>query len=152
MKQEARRKMNDWKLALENLDALIKETGTNLPLAGRSGVYAAVRIILTDLTSHIVAERSDAHGAAIEHGYANEQIAKIKWHVGAALGFDVDNGHDASQHRSWAYGALGTFVAEREIGVEGPIREHYLVGFLDTADQSLHRTEVCWPVFHTKGA
>ena len=51
-----------------------------------------------------------------------------------------------------AYGALGTFVAEREIGVEGPIREHYLVGFLDTADQSLHRTEVCWPVFHTKGA
>ena len=51
-----------------------------------------------------------------------------------------------------AYGALGTFVAEREIGVEGPIREHYLVGYLDTEDQSLHRTEVCWPVFHTKGA
>jgi DNA-binding transcriptional MerR regulator/effector-binding domain-containing protein len=50
-----------------------------------------------------------------------------------------------------AYGALGTFVAEREIGVEGPIREHYLVGFLDTDDESLHRTEVCWPVFRTKG-
>ena len=49
-----------------------------------------------------------------------------------------------------AYGALGTFVAEREIGVEGPIREHYLVGFRDTEDESLHRTEVCWPVFRTK--
>jgi DNA-binding transcriptional MerR regulator len=49
-----------------------------------------------------------------------------------------------------AYGALGTFVAEREIGVEGPIREHYLVSFLDTPDESLHRTEVCWPVFRTK--
>jgi len=47
------------------------------------------------------------------------------------------------------YGALGTFVAEREIGVQGPIREHYLV--TDTDDESLHRTEVCWPVFHTKG-
>lgn len=48
------------------------------------------------------------------------------------------------------YGALGTFVAEREIGVQGPIREHYLVGFDESSDESLHRTEVAWPVFHTK--
>jgi DNA-binding transcriptional MerR regulator/effector-binding domain-containing protein len=47
------------------------------------------------------------------------------------------------------YGALGTYVCEREIGVQGPIREHYLVA--DTPDESQHRTEVCWPVFHTKG-
>ncbi len=49
-----------------------------------------------------------------------------------------------------AYGALGTFVAEREIGVQGPIREHYLVGADDTGDESQHRTEVCWPVFRTR--
>jgi effector-binding domain-containing protein len=47
------------------------------------------------------------------------------------------------------YGALGTFVAELELGVDGPIREHYLVTSADTADESEHRTEVCWPVFHT---
>jgi DNA-binding transcriptional MerR regulator len=47
------------------------------------------------------------------------------------------------------YGALGTYVAERELGVEGPIREHYLVGPFDTADESKHRTEVGWPVFQT---
>lgn len=35
------------------------------------------------------------------------------------------------------YGALGTFVAEREIGGSGPIREHYV---------SATTTEVCWPV------
>jgi len=35
------------------------------------------------------------------------------------------------------YGALGTVVAERGIGGEGPIREHYV------ADD---RIEVCWPV------
>ena len=46
-----------------------------------------------------------------------------------------------------AYGALGTFVAQREIGVEGPIREYYLVTSADTADETQHRTEVCWPVF-----
>lgn len=47
-----------------------------------------------------------------------------------------------------AYGALGTFVAEREIGVRGPIREYYVAG---TGDESEHRTEVCWPVFLTRG-
>ena len=47
-----------------------------------------------------------------------------------------------------AYGALGTYVAKRELGVEGPIRGHYLVT-TDTEDEALHRTEVCWPVFQT---
>ncbi len=46
------------------------------------------------------------------------------------------------------YGALGTVVAERAIGVEGPIREYYLVPFTDP-DPSRHRTEICWPVFQT---
>lgn len=47
------------------------------------------------------------------------------------------------------YGALGTYVAERELGVEGPIREYYLVTAAETPDESAHRTEVCWPAFQT---
>jgi DNA-binding transcriptional MerR regulator len=47
------------------------------------------------------------------------------------------------------YGALGTVVAGQAIGVEGPIREYYLVSPLDTPDESLHRTEVAWPIFRT---
>ena len=43
------------------------------------------------------------------------------------------------------YGALGTVVAERAIGVEGPMREYYPDGFVDGP----HRTEICWPVFVT---
>ena len=50
------------------------------------------------------------------------------------------------------YGALGTYVAAREIGVDGPIREHYLVSAFDTDDQTRHVTEVCWPVFQTTGS
>jgi DNA-binding transcriptional MerR regulator len=46
------------------------------------------------------------------------------------------------------YGALGTIVAERAIGIEGPIREYYLVPFTEP-DLSRHRTEICWPVFQT---
>jgi DNA-binding transcriptional MerR regulator/effector-binding domain-containing protein len=47
------------------------------------------------------------------------------------------------------YGALGMYVAEREIGVDGPIREHYLVSAFDTDDESRHLTEIGWPVFRT---
>jgi DNA-binding transcriptional MerR regulator len=38
------------------------------------------------------------------------------------------------------YAALGTVVAERAIGVQGPLRENYL---------SDDRIEICWPVFQT---
>jgi DNA-binding transcriptional MerR regulator len=48
------------------------------------------------------------------------------------------------------YAALGTFVADREIGVDGPIREYYIVSPLDTDDASRHRIEVGWPIFRTR--
>jgi DNA-binding transcriptional MerR regulator len=50
------------------------------------------------------------------------------------------------------YAALGEVVAERAIGVDGPIREYYLVSSADTDDVGKHRTEVCWPVFRTGAA
>ena len=37
------------------------------------------------------------------------------------------------------YGALGTVVAERAIGVEGPIREYYLVPLGEAAPAPPHR-------------
>jgi effector-binding domain-containing protein len=47
------------------------------------------------------------------------------------------------------YGALGIYVAECEIGADGPIREHYVVTPFDTDDESDLVTEVCWPVSPT---
>jgi len=44
------------------------------------------------------------------------------------------------------YGALGTFVAERAIGVQGPIREHYLEQGAESDGPTTQVTEVCWPV------
>jgi hypothetical protein len=43
-----------------------------------------------------------------------------------------------------AYGALGTYVTERLLSVDGPVRENYL-----DADEvtGLARTEICRPVF-----
>jgi DNA-binding transcriptional MerR regulator len=59
----------------------------------------------------------------------------------------VHAGSHADVDRS--YGALATYVSDRALGVEGPIRERYLVGRLDTPDERVWRTEIGWPIFHT---
>jgi DNA-binding transcriptional MerR regulator len=46
-----------------------------------------------------------------------------------------------------AYGALATYVTSHALQVAGPIREYYLVGRHDTADENAWRTEICWPIF-----
>ncbi len=48
-----------------------------------------------------------------------------------------------------AYGALGTYVTEHALGVNGPVRESYLVGMLDTPEEGSWQTEIGWPVFQT---
>jgi DNA-binding transcriptional MerR regulator len=49
-----------------------------------------------------------------------------------------------------AYGSLGAYVAEHALAVEGPIREFYIVGMLETSDESEWRTEIGWPIFRTE--
>ena len=51
-----------------------------------------------------------------------------------------------------AYGALATNVASHELRLDGPIREYYLIGRQDTADENAWRTEVGWPIFSTRAA
>ncbi len=48
-----------------------------------------------------------------------------------------------------AYGALATYVAQHALGVDGPVREYYVVGPLDSSDERAWRTEVGWPIFAT---
>jgi DNA-binding transcriptional MerR regulator len=50
------------------------------------------------------------------------------------------------------YGALGTYVAQHALGVEGPLRETYLVAEFDTADATRWRTEIGWPIFRTSSS
>jgi DNA-binding transcriptional MerR regulator len=64
----------------------------------------------------------------------------------ADLAVAVHRGPFAELDRTYA--AVGTHVAERELGIDGPIREYYLVTAADTPDESQHRIEVCWPIFH----
>jgi len=65
----------------------------------------------------------------------------------AELAVIVHAGSHAGVDRS--YGALATYVADHALLVDGPIREYYLVGRGDTADERAWRTEICWPIFST---
>ena len=55
--------------------------------------------------------------------------------------------HSAEIDRT--YGALGAYVSDHALAIEGPIREYYLIGPHETADESQWRTEIGWPIFHT---
>ncbi len=48
-----------------------------------------------------------------------------------------------------SYGALATYVSDRTLAVDGPIRERYLVFRHDTRDEATWRTEIGWPIFDT---
>jgi DNA-binding transcriptional MerR regulator len=47
------------------------------------------------------------------------------------------------------YGALGTYVTQHALGVDGPVREYYAIDARSTHDSSSWRTDVCWPIFRT---
>jgi DNA-binding transcriptional MerR regulator/effector-binding domain-containing protein len=47
------------------------------------------------------------------------------------------------------FAALGTFVFERAIAVDGPIREYYLVTSFEAQEEASLETEVAWPIFQT---
>jgi DNA-binding transcriptional MerR regulator len=65
----------------------------------------------------------------------------------AEMAVAVHEGSFEDQDRTYA--ALGRVVAERAIGVDGPIREYYRVSVFDTDDETALRTEIGWPVFLT---
>jgi DNA-binding transcriptional MerR regulator len=65
----------------------------------------------------------------------------------AELAVTMHHGRHADIDR--AYGALATYVTEHALGVEGPVRENYLVSRLDTPDETQWETEIGWPIFST---
>jgi hypothetical protein len=94
--------MNDLELTLTNVDQIIEEARRDdLSIAEKAGLYAATHVIARDLDKHIDEECGG-------DGYAHEKVGTMRWHVGAALGFDVTNNHSAEEHTVWALGALNS--------------------------------------------
>jgi DNA-binding transcriptional MerR regulator len=66
----------------------------------------------------------------------------------AELAVIIHAGSHADVDRS--YGALGAYVTQHALAVDGPIREYYLVDPSQTRDESLWRTEIGWPIFQIR--
>jgi DNA-binding transcriptional MerR regulator/effector-binding domain-containing protein len=101
----------------------------------------------SEVTVFVPVEQSaggDAGSAAAGAGRAPAGRVRLIAVAGIEAAVAVHDGPPEDIDRT--YGALGTAVAERAIGVDGPIREYYPDGF-DPAKP--YRTEICWPVFRT---
>lgn len=88
---------NEPQLLVEKLHEALDAMRHELSVAESFGLYAGVRMLCDDLDC-----------IANDNGYFFEQTLRIRSHVGAALGFDVDHGQGPTQHRVWALGALST--------------------------------------------
>ncbi len=50
-----------------------------------------------------------------------------------------------------SYATLGSYATRHEISVDGPLREYYLRGAGEVADEAEWRTEIGWPIFRADG-
>jgi DNA-binding transcriptional MerR regulator len=127
--------------AFADLRAALQQVGGR-----RAGVDAALysNELLEDEYGEIVALVPVEAGIRPPGRVEALQLPLVEYAVAVHLGAleDIDR----------SYAALGTVVAERAIGVQGPIREDYIVGAFDTPDVAQHRTEISWPVFRTTPA
>lgn len=127
-----------WHVAFRELDTALAEAG--VPAAGPRGALFSAGFFQLEVGEVVgfipVRQEIGSQGRARMQDIPSAELAVAVHQRSVA---DLDQ----------TYGALGTYVAEREIGVDGPIREQYLVSVFDTDDESRHRTEVCWPVFQT---
>lgn len=125
---------------ISDLDSAL--AGTGLAPAGALGALFPgefFELERSEITVFLPVEAATGAGARLSAGRVRlTEIggteAAVAVHDGPAQ--DVDR----------TYAALGTAVAERAIGVDGPIREYYPDGFGVAVP---HRTEICWPVFLT---
>jgi len=128
-----------WDEAFHELNAAVAAAA--VPPAGpRAALYPAELFQLDagEITTYIpVSSEIRPAGRAAMMDIPAAELA-VAVHRGAVANLDQ------------TYGALGTYVARREIGADGPIREHYLVTAFDTDDESRHLTEVGWPVSQTR--
>jgi DNA-binding transcriptional MerR regulator/effector-binding domain-containing protein len=55
--------------------------------------------------------------------------------------------HGSLADADLSYAKLGSYATTHEISIAGPLREYYLRGAGDTADEAEWRTEIGWPIF-----
>ena len=125
-----------WQGALAELQAVVKSEG--LTLSGPPGGLYAGEIFQHDSGQATVfmpvTSAGTTVGRAVPVTLPGSDVAVLAHH-GSLSTVDV------------TYSRLAAYAHRHEIGVDGPVREHYLSGYLDDRDPSTWKTEVGWPIF-----
>lgn len=124
--------------AFQKLRAALAATG-----ASRAGVDAAL------FASELLENEYGEVVAFIPIEGSLPALKRVTHEVLPAAEYAIAVHHGSFDNADQTFAALGSFVAERAIGVDGPYRENYPIGPLDTPDETQHRTEICWPIFLT---
>ena len=124
-----------WADAFDELHATVDAAGVNPGVGG--GLYPGelFEVEVADIVAFL----------PVAGDMPGTERAKVVEIPAAELAVAVHRGPFDELDRTYA--AVGIHVAERELGVDGPIREYYLE--TATPDESQHRIEVCWPIFRT---
>jgi hypothetical protein len=82
---------------MQHATEMIREPRDASTFAERAALYALARVYGRDLEEVATDDFGD-------DAYLREKASYFQWRMGAALGFDADNGHYAEQHRCgrWA--------------------------------------------------
>jgi DNA-binding transcriptional MerR regulator len=134
--------MFDWlDVALGELRSAVDESD-----ARRAGVDAAL------YSNELLEEEHGEIVALIPVEAAHESRGRVETLPLSVVEYAVAAHRGSIENLDRTYAALGAIVAERAIGVQGPIREEYVIGASETQDEAQHLTEICWPVFQTTPA
>jgi DNA-binding transcriptional MerR regulator len=95
---------------------------------------------------------TEAHGEAtvfIPCGHAVRSVGRVRPQIVPAAELAIIEHRGTHANIDMAYGSLATHVAQHALGVDGPLREYYLVGQMETSRDAEWRTEIGWPIFQT---
>jgi DNA-binding transcriptional MerR regulator len=127
-----------WQGALGELHATVRAQGVSA--AGPiGGLYAS------ELFQHSRGEAT----VFIPTDRTVKPIGRVVSLIIPAAELAVARHHGSPSDIDLTYGELGAYVMKHEISVDGPLRENYLRGMIETANTAEWDTEIGWPIFRT---
>jgi DNA-binding transcriptional MerR regulator/effector-binding domain-containing protein len=74
-------------------------------------------------------------------------IGRVTSAVIPAAELAIISHHGSLVDADLSYAKLGSYTTTHEISIDGPLREYFLCGAVDTPDEAEWRTDIGWPIF-----
>jgi DNA-binding transcriptional MerR regulator len=129
-----------WQGALGELQATVR--AQHLPATGPLGGVYASELFLHD--------RGEATVFVPVEGSVRA-IGRVTPVLIPAAELAIISHHGSLGDADLSYARLGSYATTHAISVDGPLREYYLRGAVDTPDEAEWRTEIGWPIFRADG-